>query len=466
MQGAPADAEYGFRHIDLRVRESRFPNWEAFQRQAPEYSIAVEVVDDVPGHRGRYVNFDHHAGVIREATMSAAMQAYIAVRQGRLMERWRRYRDRIPVYVWNADQDVCLSVFVLEYHHLLETAEGMPLLRWIVQYNNKVDVCGGLYPVNLDDLVANHVTWVFEPYRRQRMHGKALGDQTLVQRTVREVCDRLVALLHGKAGILPIDASPEILHSSLNNFVIADEHGDPNSRLVLASKGYTNLISLICQRPNGRYTYSVIRGCPYDEDAFPIQKLIEAFQAAEDFPETSIWGGSNLAAGSDSELGSSLHWTQLREIAERVVSEAIASSDIPPPPVNRRESEVCVLLVTGPEERVAAEVCLQQCGAKTVYCSSCEEAAGIAAGGARIDAIFSTPRVADGSFEDVRRAVYRHRGFVPLVVCSKTIDGGWIDVLESGAFATLGKPYDSRDVRKLLASICEACLSPRVAELP
>src|SRR5688572_23302642 len=101
MQAAPGniDAEYGFRHIDLRVRSSRFANWDSFLSEAPEFSIAVEVLDDIPGHRGRYVNFDHHAGVIREVTMSAAMQAYIAVRQGRLMERWRRHRSKIPVYV-------------------------------------------------------------------------------------------------------------------------------------------------------------------------------------------------------------------------------------------------------------------------------------------------------------------------------------------------------------------------------
>lgn len=450
------DAGYGFRHIDLRVRSSRFSNWDSFLREAPEYSIAVEVVDDVPGHRGRYVNFDHHAGVIREATMSAAMQAYIAVRQGRLMERWRRHRNRIPVYVWNADQDVCLSVFVLEYHHLLETAEGMPLLRWIVQYNNKVDVCAGLYPVNLDDLVANHVTWVFEPYRQQRMHGKAIGDEVLVQRTIREVCDRLVALLHGKAGILPIDAQPEILYDSPNNFVIADEKGDPNSRLVLASKGYTNLISLICQRPNGRYTYSVIRGCPYDEDAFPVQKLIQAFQEAEDYPSASIWGGSNLAAGSDSELGSSLHWTQLREIADRVVKAAIAQSEIPPPPPSSRtEAEFNVLLVAAKESRIAIEVCLQQCGARVVYCSNCSEAKEVASSGMRIDAVFCDPNLCDGSFADLRRNVYNRCGFVPLVVCTERLDGGWTDVLEAGAYAVIEKPFDSYDVRKLLASITE-----------
>ena len=291
----------------------------------PEYSIGVEVIDDTPGHRGHYVHFDHHAGVVREATMSAAMQAYIAVRQGRLMERWLARQRPIPVYVWNADQDVCLTTFILEHHEMLE-AHGSPLLRWIVQFSNKIDVCGGLYPVDLEELVNSHFTWVFEPYSQQRMLGKTLGDEALVTDTIRQVCDRLLDLLNGKAGIAPITAQPEILYVSPYNFVIADEKGDPNARLVLAAEGHTNFISLIARRPNGRFTYSIIRGSPYDDDVFQVPKLLEAFQAAEDLPGTRLWGGSNLAAGSDSEFGSSLTWMQLKEIAEPIVREAYLES--------------------------------------------------------------------------------------------------------------------------------------------
>jgi hypothetical protein len=314
-----------FRHITLHVPAKRFADWDHFVREAPEYSIGLEVMDDTPGHRGHWVHFDHHAGVIREATMSAAMQAYLAVRQGRLMERWLRKQRPIHVHVWNADQDVCLAAFILEHHAMLERSEGEPLLRWIVQYNNKIDVCGGLYPVNLEELVRNHFTWVFEPYRQQRMLGKVRGDEDLIRNTIYEVGDRLLSLIEGTAGTAPITAKPEILYSSPYNFVIADEKGDPNSRLLLAAEGHTNLISVVCTRPSGRYTYSIIRGSPYDEDLFPVTKLVEAFQAAED-RQDKIWGGSNLAAGSDSEFGSSLHWTALRDIAEPIIAEAYKES--------------------------------------------------------------------------------------------------------------------------------------------
>jgi hypothetical protein len=314
-----------FKDIALQVPHHRFSSWAQFMSEAPEYSIGLEVIDDTPGHRGHYIHFDHHTGVVREATMSAAMQAYIAVRQGRLMERWLKRKRPVPVYVWNADQDVCLACFILEYHELLER-QTSPMIRQIVQFNNKIDVCGGLYPVNLEELVSNHFTWVFQPYCQQRMMGKTQGDDALVKDTIRQVCDRLLDLLEGRAGIAPITAQPEILYVSPYDFVIADEKGDPNSRLVLAAQGFTNFISLVATRPSGRCTYSVIRGSPYDDDVFEVPKLIDAFQAAEDLPNVKLWGGSNLAAGSDSELGSSLHWTQLRDIAEPIVRQAYENS--------------------------------------------------------------------------------------------------------------------------------------------
>ena len=315
-----------FKNIDLRVPLDRFTNWDHFIETAPEYSIALEVIDDTPGHRGHHVHFDHHVGVVREATMSAAMQAFIAVHQGRLMEKWLSRRQRIPVYVWNADQDVCLASFILEHHELLEHQQSSQVLQTIVQFNNLLDVCGGLFPVDLDEMVKNHYTWVFEPYMRQRALGKTPGDDGLIKDVIRKVCDRLWDVIEGNAGVAPITAMPDILYSSPYKFIIADEKGDPNARLVLGAQGYTNFISLVATRPNGRYTYSVIRGSPYDDDIFQIPKLLEAFQAEEDFPNARIWGGSNMAAGCDSELGSRLHWTKLREIAEPIVREAYSKN--------------------------------------------------------------------------------------------------------------------------------------------
>ena len=80
--------KHEFQCIELRVVPARFGSWSQFIRETPDYSIGLEVMDDAPGHIGHRVHFDHHAGVIREVTMSAAMQAYLAVRQGRLKQKW------------------------------------------------------------------------------------------------------------------------------------------------------------------------------------------------------------------------------------------------------------------------------------------------------------------------------------------------------------------------------------------
>lgn len=443
-----------FEHIALRVPSKRFEDWEHFMREAPEYSIGLEVIDDVPGLRGHYVHFDHHAGVIREVTMSAAMQAYIAVRQGRLMERWLRNRCPVPVYVWNADQDVCLAAFVLEYHELLERAEGTPLLRWIVQYNNKIDVCGGMYPVNLDELVQNHFTWVFEPYQQQRRRGKTQGDEALIRDTIRQVCDRLLALLEGRAGTTPITAKPEILYASPYNFVIADEKGDPISRLVLAAQGHTNLISLVCTRPSGRHTYSVIRGSTYDEDIFQVTKLIEAFQAAEDSPDVRIWGGSNLAAGSDSELGSSLHWTRLRDIAEPIVREAwLKGAGAIVSATATSDGAPRVLMVMPPGRQSRLQQHLEAAGAVVFPVASWAEACAVLGTDLAFDAVFCTLKLPGGSFERLLQAVRQRPEFIPVVVCLAEVDQGWIDLLETGVFALLVEPCEPEQVQSVIAAI-------------
>ena len=443
--------EKNFHYVELRVPTARFENWEQFIEATPEYSIGLEVIDDTPGRRGNRVHFDHHSGVIREATMSAAMQAYIAVRQGRLMQRWLPRRCPLPVYVWNADQDVCLASFILEYHELLERFHSDPLLRWIVQFNNKVDVCGGLYPVDLAELVRNHFTWVFEPFRQQRMKGKTEGDEALVTLTIRRVCDRLEDLLKGTAGTAAITAEPEILYESPFGFVIADEKGDPNSRLVLAARGYTNLISLVCERSNGRYTYSVIRGSPYDEDTFQVIKLIDAFQAAEDLPTAKIWGGSNLASGSDSELGSSLHWTRIRDIAEAIIEEA--SREANRGGTSARRPPFGILVVMDPTETAKIHDLLDECGVESFTASNCAEAARCIHAGAPMRAVFSALHLPDGGFYDLVRMARTRAQPMPVIVFLPQLDGGWIDLLEAGAFDVVGEPYNRQTIERLLAAI-------------
>jgi CheY-like chemotaxis protein len=322
----------------------------------------------------------------------------------------------------------------------------MPKLRWIVQYNNKVDICGGLYPVNLDDLEKNHFTWIFEPFHTQRLKGKTAGDADLVTSTIEQVCERLFDMMSNRAGRLPITVRPDILYQSPHDFVIVDEKGDPNSRLVLAAQGYRNLISLVSRRDNGRFTYSVIRGCPYDEDTFQIDKLIAAFQAAEDEP--NVWGGSNLAAGSDSLHGSRLTWQELRDIAEPIVREAaMKAATLAAGPL--------VLVAMAPENRACLLASLESAGARSVCVDSCAEALRVLDSDRTIGAIFASPTLRDGHCEELLATLRRKAATTPVVVCSQDMDGGWVDLLEAGAFRIIRQHCDVPQIRAILDALLE-----------
>jgi len=106
-----------------------------------------------------------------------------------------------------------------------------------------------------------------------------------------------------------------------------DEKGDPASRRC-GPQGHTNLISLICRRPTGRYTYSVIRGSPYDDDIFQVDRLTAAFQAAEDRRDIKIWGGSKPGGGLRQRAGQQPAWTRLRDIAEAISPRSLPEGSI------------------------------------------------------------------------------------------------------------------------------------------
>jgi len=73
--------EKDFRHRESRTPPRRFEKWERFPAAGSEDSISLEAMDGTPGRRGNHIHFDHLSDVVREATVSAAKQAYMAVRR-------------------------------------------------------------------------------------------------------------------------------------------------------------------------------------------------------------------------------------------------------------------------------------------------------------------------------------------------------------------------------------------------
>ncbi len=76
-------------------------------------------------------------------------------------------------------------------------------------------------------------------------------------------------------------------------------------------------------------------------------------------------------------------------------------------------------------------------------------------------AVFSALRLPDGGFQDLVHLASRRPEPTPVIVFLPQIDGGWIDLLESGAFDVVGKPYQREKIERILAAIPLYARAPR-----
>ena len=71
--------------ICLHVLPRQTMTWDCFVKNTPPGSIALDgLVPEAPNTNvlTRHINFNHHEGVVRGATMSTCMQVYIEIKQG------------------------------------------------------------------------------------------------------------------------------------------------------------------------------------------------------------------------------------------------------------------------------------------------------------------------------------------------------------------------------------------------
>ena len=160
-----------------------------------------------------------------------------------------------------------------------------------------------------------------------------------------------------------------------------------------------------------------------------------------------------MAAGSDSELGSSLDWRRLRDIAEPIVEAAWHASladreRSPTPPAGIR-----VLLVSPTSEGAEVERVLGESGIGVSRVSSCAEASTACSSVPSFQAIFTARRLVDGGYRDLVEMTRRLPRFVPVIVWLRQADGGWTDLLEAGASGVLVEPYRSLEVHAVLEAL-------------
>lgn len=305
--------------IHLIIHPRKSISWEEFLK-TPGPSIALDGYLNEPplySEKTLHINFDHHCGVVREATMSTADQVYMAVKGGLFKSFRKNGKPFANVYVNDPDQDTCLAVFILDNYEMFEGVNSHPSFNRLLNLDSKLDVTGGAFPMNLSEkLLAQH-NWVFEPYTDMRKSG-SLSNATpeMMRSCIESVCARIMAHILGTGGEIELDTRYEILHSSavVPGFMVVNEIGGSSARYHLYSHGMDAFVSIVAKRPDGKYVYSIGRKSRYIP--FPVQKFFVLLNAKEELSPKEGWGGSDIIGGSSRELGSSLEPSEVFDLIE------------------------------------------------------------------------------------------------------------------------------------------------------
>jgi hypothetical protein len=311
--------------INLIAQPRKSLSWEEFLKLDTGPSVSLDgYCHDAPNYSEatKHVNFDHHHGVVREATMSTAEQVYMAIKGG-LYESFKK--DAVPfanVYINDCDQDTCLAIFILENYKFFEGASSIPHFNRLLNIDSKFDITGGAYPVNLRDELLEKHAWVFEPYTNIRKSGElATASAEVMMNCVEAVCARIHKFILGEAERIEMDTRHEILRTSsyLKGFFLVKETGGNSARYHLFSKGMNAFISVVAQKSDGKYVYSIGRKSRYIP--FPIQEFFVLLNNKEGLTRQNGWGGSDIIGGSSRELGSSLNPDEVFDLIEEYLQK-------------------------------------------------------------------------------------------------------------------------------------------------
>jgi hypothetical protein len=313
--------------FNLIVEPRNSISWENFKKNYPPFSIALDgFVNDAPNYdeHTKHINFDHHHGVVREATMATADQVYMAVKGG-LFQSFRNEDGPFAnIYVNDPDQDTCLAVFILLNHEMFEGISSIPHFNRLLNLDSKFDITGGAFPVNLrDELLESHA-WVFQPYTDLRISGKlSSADENIMRDCIEAVCARIMKFILGESGKLKLDTRHNILNksSALPGLMLVEEIGGNSARYHLFSLGMNAFISVVAKRPDGKYVYSIGRRSRYIP--FPVKELFDVLNSEEGLSRENGWGGSDIIGGSSRSLGSSLEPEKVFEIVENYLRNKI-----------------------------------------------------------------------------------------------------------------------------------------------
>lgn len=306
----------------LHADPGKVLTWDEFQASKPPYSMALDGY--VSGQtmytaNGPYANFNHHEAVNRMATRSTCMQIFFSMQLGLFEAFQRKGKPYAHVYVNDADQDVCLSYWLLKNQEkALSTTWNDPLARFLI-YEDLIDASAGAYPFNdasAPDSLLKRQAWVFEPYTRARSECRLHtmdGDDIIS--LIEEICDRISLFGQSKGGTVDLDTIPEVIGGGNDWKLIVDS--SIYARTSVYASG-TKAFVAMRTRNDGNFTYVIGKMSPFVP--FPLLEIYKALNSAEGIQSVDdAWGGSDIIGGSPRKSGSKLSPRELEAIINRIL---------------------------------------------------------------------------------------------------------------------------------------------------
>ncbi|MFW2365491.1 MAG: hypothetical protein ACN4GW_03695 [Desulforhopalus sp.] len=310
--------------IILHAEPGIVMSWEDFQATKPPFSIALDGY--VSGQTkyspfGPFANFNHHEEVDRLATRSTCMQIYFSIILG-LFDSFRKDGKRYAhIYVNDADQDVCLSYWLLKHPDEARSIKWEDPLSKFIVFEDFVDASAGAFPYDdsdESDSLLKRQAWVFEPYTTARskrilhtMTGPKLVD------LIETISGRITLFARSEGKEIELDTLPDIIG------------GGPGWKMIVETSLYartsiyaSGTSAFVGMRPrnDGNFTYVVGKMSPYVP--FPLVKIYETLNEIENLDSAeNRWGGSDIIGGSPRKTGSRLPPQEVETIINLIIMD-------------------------------------------------------------------------------------------------------------------------------------------------
>lgn len=307
--------------VNLSVAPREVVQWDEFREHAPRFSIALDgFVYGRPRFdpEGPHLNYNHHEEVDRLGTRSTCAQVLIGLKQC-LMDSFRPDGSpRMEVFVNDPDQDVALSVWLLQNHERIEGPKSEPLVNRLVHAEDVLDATAGAYTFDPNSKLMREVAWIFDPFTQARAAGRVFAmDAPEMVNVIRAVGERITRYSLGEGETKALDLRYEAIGGG-DGWAMIQEIGMA-ARTGLYHAGGRAFVSAK-ENPDGSYSYSLGKMSPYVR--FPITDLYGVLNAAEGLETgaANSWGGSDIIGGSPRMTASSIEPKDLEDLINRYIA--------------------------------------------------------------------------------------------------------------------------------------------------